>query len=133
MDAEQKMVLQKKWRVAKAVMARACWSLPSPTSVDREQFEASVSRFHEFIQVNELGPAFEELGAAAELVDCQGSVWRDLERAAVVMGLYGRVPYLRERFRAATIRGVRGDRRRGNAMWSRRIASHLVTWFRAPR
>jgi hypothetical protein len=99
MNVEQR----KKWRVAEAVMARACRALPSPASDDREQFDGLVSDFHEYIQHNELELAFEALRAAAELIGCRGGVWRDLERAAVVMGLYGRVPYLRERFRAAPI------------------------------
>lgn len=105
MDAEQKKLLQKKWRVAKTVMARACRALPAPTFADREQFEGSINRFREYINHNELGLAFEELCAAAELVNCRGGVWRDLERAAEVMGLHGRVQYLSERFRAAPVGG----------------------------
>jgi hypothetical protein len=103
--AEQMRLLQKKWRVAEAVMAQACRALPSPASEEREQFEGLISRFHEYIQHNELGLAFEALCAAAELVACRGGVWRDLERAAEFMGLHDRVPYLRERFRAAPIGG----------------------------
>jgi hypothetical protein len=102
---EQKMLLQKKWRVAKTVMARAHRALPPPTLEDREQFEGSISRFHEYIDHDELGLAFEELCAAAELVNCRGGVWRDLERAAEVMGLHDRVQYVREKFRAAPIGG----------------------------
>jgi hypothetical protein len=105
MDAEQRKLLQKKWRAAKTVMARAYRALPHPTFADREQFDGSISRFHEYINHNELGLAFEELCAAAELVNCRGGVWRDLERAAEFMGLHGRVPHLRERFRAAPIGG----------------------------
>jgi hypothetical protein len=86
-------------------MARACRALPSPASEEREQFEGLVSRFHEYIQHNEPGLAFEALCAAAELVASRGSVWRDLERAAEVLGLHHRVPHLRERFRAAPIGG----------------------------
>jgi hypothetical protein len=39
----------------------------APTLAHREQFEGSISRFHEYISHNELGLAFEELCAAAEL------------------------------------------------------------------
>jgi hypothetical protein len=106
MDAvEQKKLQQKKWRAAKTVMARACRALPPPTFADCEQFEGSIGRFHEYVCHNELGLAFEEMCAAAELVNCRGGVWRDLERAAEFMGLHDRVPYLREKFRAAPIGG----------------------------
>jgi hypothetical protein len=54
---EQKMLLQKKWKVAKSVMARAYRALPSPTLEGREQFERLISRFHEYIDHNELGLA----------------------------------------------------------------------------
>jgi hypothetical protein len=105
MDAERMKLLQKKeWIVADAVMARACRALPSPASEEREQFEGLVGRFHVCIH-NELALAFEALCAAAELVACRGGVWRDLERAAEVMGLHDRVAYSRERFRAAPIGG----------------------------
>ncbi|MBO0758350.1 MAG: hypothetical protein J2P54_21065 [Bradyrhizobiaceae bacterium] len=110
MDAEPMKLLRKKWMVAETVMARACRALPFPTAEEREQFESSVSRFHEYVQHNELGLAFEELCDASELVGCRGGVWRDLERAAEVMGLRDRVPCLRERFGVAPIKGVRGDR-----------------------
>jgi hypothetical protein len=50
MDAEQKQVLQKIVEGGGDLMARACRALPSPTSEEREQFEGSVSRFHEYIQ-----------------------------------------------------------------------------------
>jgi hypothetical protein len=111
MDAERMKLLQKEWIVAEIVMARACRALPSPASQEREQFEGSIRLFHEHIQHNEIELAFEALCAAAELVDCQGGVWRDLERAAEVMGFHDRMPYLRERFRTAPIQGVKGDRR----------------------
>ena len=113
MDAEQEKLLREKWRIAKTVMARACQALPSPTSEERERFEGAIGRYHEYIQHNELGLAFEELCAAAELVNSRGSVWRDLERAAEVMGIHDRLDYLRERFRAAPIQGVRPSVRRG--------------------
>jgi hypothetical protein len=84
-------------------MARACAALPPPTSAEREQFEASIGRYHHYVSHNELGLAFEEICAAAELVNCRGGVWRDLERAAQFMRLDNRLLYLRERFRAAPI------------------------------
>jgi hypothetical protein len=89
MDAEQRKLLQKKWRAAKTVMARAYRALPHPTFADREQFDGSISRFHEYINHNELGLAFEELCAAAELVNCRGGVWRDLERAPFAREISG--------------------------------------------
>jgi hypothetical protein len=72
-EQKKKMLLQKKWRVAKAVMARAHRALPPPTLEHREQFEGSISRFHEYIDHNELGLAFEELCAAAELVTVEAA------------------------------------------------------------
>jgi hypothetical protein len=103
---EKKMLLQKKWRATEAVMERACRALPPPTLEEREQFEGAIGRFRHYISHNELGLAFEELCTAAELVNCRGGVWKDLERAAQFMGLYDRLSYLRDRFRAAPI-GVR--------------------------
>jgi len=47
--------------------------------------------------------AFNELVAAARLVDCRGGVWRDLERAAQLMDLRDRIPELRERFASAPV------------------------------
>src|SRR5260370_35128916 len=105
MEGEQKKLLEKRWRVAKTVRARAHRSVPPPTLENREQFDGLISRFHEYIDHNELGLAFEELRAAAELVNCRGSVWRDLERAAQGMGLHDSLPYFRERFWAAPILG----------------------------
>jgi hypothetical protein len=102
---EPTRAIEKKWMIAKAVMERARRALPPPTSTHREQFERAISHFHHYISHNELGLAFEELCAAAELVNCRGGVWRDLERAAEVMGLHDRVPYLRARFLAAPIGG----------------------------
>lgn len=94
MDAAQ----IRRWKATEVVLKRACAALPSPTLRVRAQFEASIAQFHNYVSHNELGLAFDELCAAAELVDCRGAVWRDLERAAELMSLSDRAREMRNRF-----------------------------------
>jgi hypothetical protein len=93
--------LIKRWKATEAVLNRACAALPAPSAAARDEFEAAVAQFREYISHNELELAFEELQAAAALANCRGGVWRDLERAAEFMQLHDRAAEMRRRFRAA--------------------------------
>ena len=93
----------KRWKATETVLKRACAALPPPTLAVRAQFEASITQFREYVSHNELGLAFDELCLAAELVNCRGAVWRDLERAAEFMSLSDRAQEMRKRFLNAPV------------------------------
>jgi hypothetical protein len=99
MDATQ----IKRWKATEVVLKRARAALPTPTLAVHAQFEASIAQFREYVSHNELGLAFDELCVAAQLVNCRGSVWRDLERAAEFMNLSDRAREMRERFLNAPV------------------------------
>ena len=90
------VALLKRWKAIEALLRRARAALPRPTPTMRARFEASIGGFDHYVDHNELELAFDELCTAAELVRCRGGVWRDLERAARMMKLDDRLPYLRE-------------------------------------
>jgi len=52
----------------------------------------------ELLAHNELGLAFDSLKALGDLLPCRGGFWRDLERAAEIMGRVNELPALRKRF-----------------------------------
>ena len=93
----------KRWKAVEAVLKGACSKLPPAPPAVHQEFEAQVADFHHYIDHNELELAFDELCAAAELAECRGGIWRDLERAAKFMKLNDRIPELRRRFRLAPI------------------------------
>jgi hypothetical protein len=98
-----KLEEMKRWKAVESVLNRACSKLPPAGPDVNQEFETQVADFHHYIDHNELELAFDRLCAVAELVECRGGVWRDLERAAEFMKLNDRIPELRRRFRLASI------------------------------
>ena len=101
--------LTKRWRSTEAVLERARLALPEPSQDVRPEFDQALSEYREYLSHNELGLAFDSLKAAASLVPSQGSVWKDLIRAAEFMELNDSIPDLEKRFAAAAAR-PRGQR-----------------------
>jgi hypothetical protein len=89
--------LQKQWRVTELLLRRAHSALPAPTVDVTIEFDDRIAQFHEYLNHNELGLAFEALFEAADLVDARGRVWADLKRAATMMNLVERLPDAHER------------------------------------
>jgi hypothetical protein len=96
--------LTKRWRSTEAVLERARLALPEPSQDVRHEFDQAIAEYREFLTHNELGLAFDSLKAAASLVPSQGSVWKDLIRAAEFMELNDSVPDLEKRFSTAAAR-----------------------------
>jgi hypothetical protein len=98
MDAET----TKRWRSTETVLERARLALPKPRHETKVEFEQAISEYQEYLSHNELGLAFDALRDAAGLVPSQGSVWKDLFRAAEFMELRDEIPELEKRFVAST-------------------------------
>lgn len=96
--------LTKRWRSTEAVLERARLALPEPSQDLRHEFDQTISEYREYLTHNELGLAFDSLKAAASLVPSQGSVWKDLIRAAEFMELNDILPELEARFATAVAR-----------------------------
>lgn len=62
---------------------------------------ALLDQYEQFLEHNEFELALDQLEAIGSLAPCRGGYWRDLERAARVMGLTNRIPELRRKFMEA--------------------------------
>ena len=96
--------LTKRWRSTGAVLERARLALPEPSKDVRHEFDQAISEYREYLTHNELGLAFDSLKVAAGLVPSQGSVWKDLIRAAEFMELNDSIPDLEKQFATAAAR-----------------------------
>jgi hypothetical protein len=93
--------LRKRWKVTEALFNRAILGLPTLSPTERVAVDGLIVEAREFLAHNELGLALDDIAAAAALAPCRGRVWRDLERAAEVMGLPERASEFHARFLAA--------------------------------
>ena len=90
--------LVKSWKITQTLLERARRALP----VQHEpEYAALLTRYHEFMEHNELELALDILEELGQLTSARGGFWRDLERAAENMGLVDRLPALRKAFSEA--------------------------------
>jgi len=85
----------KRWKMTETLLERARQALPE---MQHEHRQALLAQYHEFLEHNELGLAFDVLEELGHLLCVRGGFWRDLERAAEYMGLTDRLPALRKAF-----------------------------------
>jgi hypothetical protein len=86
--------LIKRWRATTVLLQRARSTIQDSSA----QIEELVKEFDEYLEHNELELAMDMLQEMAELTPCRGGFWRDLERAAEMMGLTDRAKYFRRQF-----------------------------------
>jgi hypothetical protein len=84
-------------------MSRAYLALYLLSLVVRRRNDRIVDS-REFIDRNELELALEQLEALGALNNCRGGFWRELERAAVLMGLDAQAQALNRKFHEALVR-----------------------------
>jgi hypothetical protein len=78
-------------------------ALPAPLPAHEQACAGLSAQLEEYLEHNELELALETLMELGHLTTSCGGFWRDLERAAEVMGLNDRLLTLRQAFRAAPI------------------------------
>lgn len=92
--------LVKSWKITQTLLKRARRALP----VRQEpEYAALSTRYHEFLEHNELELALDILEELGQLTSARGGFWRDLERAAENMGLTDKLPALRKAFAEAPV------------------------------
>lgn len=102
----------KLWKVIRWHLEQARCMLPAPT---RENFGelvdhdlASLAEYQENLDHNELELALDQLEGLGDLNDCPGGFWRDLEKAADLMGLDKRAATFHRKFEQALDARARG-------------------------
>jgi hypothetical protein len=90
--------LLKSWATTETLLERARNALPVASEQQEQEYVTLLTRYHEFLEHNELELALDTLEELGHLVSCRGGFWRDLERAAENMGLVDRLPALRKGF-----------------------------------
>lgn len=93
----------KRWKVIETLLERARRALPDFPADHERECAALLAEYREFLEHNELGLAFDTLEQLGRLVPARGGFWRDLERAAEIMGLADRLPALRKAFVEAPV------------------------------
>ncbi|CCD94614.1 hypothetical protein BRAO375_3660008 [Bradyrhizobium sp. ORS 375] len=89
--------------MVRALLGRAQATLPSPPLRHVQACAKLYEDFAEYLEHNELELALDTLMELGHLTSPGDGFWRDLERAAEVMGLNNRVVALRESFRTAPL------------------------------
>ena len=79
--------------VATALLLRARRAI----EIQGEQLDLLDLEFYGYIEEDQLESALKTIEKIAEVVPCRGGFWRDLERAAITMGLNDRAKYFRGR------------------------------------
>jgi hypothetical protein len=85
-------------KLTETLLERATNTLPVASEQQEQEYVTLLTRYHEFLEQNELELALDTLEELGHLVSCRGGFWRDLERAAENMGLVDRLPALRKGF-----------------------------------
>jgi hypothetical protein len=95
--------LVKRWKTTETLLERARHALPdAPVGHERECAE-HLARYRELLAHNELERALDILEKLGHLVSARGGFWRDLQRAAEIMGLVDRLPALQKAFSEARV------------------------------
>ena len=89
--------LIKQWKATATLLQRARDAVQDSS----EEVVKLRKEFDEWIQHNELELALDALQEISELTPCRGGFWKDLERAAEMMGLNDRAKYFHSRFLGA--------------------------------
>ncbi len=96
--------LWKIWKGSESLLLKARAALPEVSLDHKDEFETKDKIFREFIDHNEHELALDVLEEMGVMTKPRGGFWKDLERAAVNMGLDDRVPSLRSEFDKALLR-----------------------------
>jgi predicted house-cleaning noncanonical NTP pyrophosphatase (MazG superfamily) len=86
--------LIKQWKATATLLQRARRTITDQSA----QVSKLQKEFDEYLEHNELELAMNMLEEIAELIPCRGGFWRDLERAAQMMGLSDRAEDFHTRF-----------------------------------
>ena len=101
-DAECKTRLeqlrQRQLEIEESHLERARGLLPPSPPELAADYQRLISEYRSCLDHHELELALDMLQELGDLVPCRGGYWRNLERAAKVMDLNARIPYLRRRF-----------------------------------
>jgi hypothetical protein len=101
--ADYKLI--KRWKSTRRYLERARQLLPSPIRENDgaipEYDLATLAAYGELLDHNELELALDRLDGLGELNDCPGGYWRNLFKAALLMGLNERAAALHRRFEIA--------------------------------
>jgi hypothetical protein len=89
--------LIKQWKATATLLQRA----RDAVQYSSEEVVKLRKEFDEWLQHNELELALDTLQEISELTPCRGGFWKDLERAAEIMGLNDRAKYFHRRFLSA--------------------------------
>jgi hypothetical protein len=90
--------LWKSWKVTEAHLRHARKRLSQPLKEKQENFQNLLRFYENYLEHNELELALDVLEELGQLTSCQGSFWRDLERAAATMGLTHKASQLHAKF-----------------------------------
>jgi len=86
--------LIKQWKATTTLLQRARHTITDQSA----QVSKLQNEFAKYLENNELELAMNMLEEIAELIPCREKFWRDLERAAQMMGLSERAKEFRTRF-----------------------------------
>jgi len=92
--------LVKGWTITRTLLERARHALPGR---HQPEYAALLTRYHDFMEHNELELALDILEELGHLTFAGGGFWRDLERAAGSMGLTDKLPAFRKAFAQAPV------------------------------
>ncbi|WP_035646349.1 hypothetical protein [Bradyrhizobium sp. ORS 285] len=95
--------LAAQWTMVRALLGRAQATLPSPPLRHVQACAKLYEDFADYLEQNELELALDTLMELGHLTSPGGGFWRDLERAAEVMGLTDRVVALRQALPSAPL------------------------------
>lgn len=102
--------LWKTWKVSESLLRRARTALPYPPSDVKIEFDRLDHALIEYLEHNEHELALDMLEEMGWICLPRGGFWKDLERAALNMGLENRIPAIRSQFEKALDRRGQGGR-----------------------